>query len=88
MHKYFDMNNGEIDPHTLAVMFRNPEDAKIAEIFAEADLKGVGNGFYESHCENLESSIEIMQNAIKELYKTGNMIFPTRILNSDKLQLY
>ena len=38
------MSEGQITPETAAVIFRNPEDVKIAEIFAEADLKGVGTG--------------------------------------------
>ena len=79
------MNEGRIDAETAAVMFRNPEDGTIAEIFAEADLKGVGEGFYEAHSDALKPAVEAMKTSLSELYSTGNMLFPTKILNGEKI---
>ena len=79
------MNERQINAEEAAIKFRNLEDVTIAEIFAEADLKGVGQEFYAQYSDDLKTNIEAMRTAIDELYSTGNILFPTRILNLDKI---
>ena len=78
-------NEAKIDAKTAAAMFRNPEDIKIAEIFAEADLKGVGEDFHLLFSGKIKPAIEEITKELETLYSGGNMIFPTRILNLEKI---
>ena len=68
-------------------MFRNPGDAKIAEIFAESDLKGIGGNFYEKYSGAIKPNIDAMNKVLQKFYSTGNMIFPTSILDSEKIPI-
>ena len=85
-HNWFEqLNTGKISEHKAAVMFRAPGDALIAEIFAHADLKSTNEMFYNMYSKDLPVAVENMNKALDELYSTGNMVFPTRILNADKI---
>ncbi|MBQ7450313.1 HD domain-containing protein [bacterium] len=85
-HNWFEqINTGKIDAHSAALMFRNPEDLIIAEIFGEADLKGVSDAFYNNYSNQLKYRVESMKKALDAYYSTGNMIFPTRILDINKI---
>ena len=58
-HNWLEMiNTGRIDAKMAATIFKTPEDLTIAEIFAEADLKSVGNGFGERYLSKIKPAIE------------------------------
>lgn len=76
---------GKISHEQAAVMFRNPGDIKIAEIFAKADLKGVSKEFFEKYNPSLEENLPKISEALQRYYQSGNMIFPTRFLASSRI---
>ena len=85
-HNWLEMiNAGKISPEQAAIIFRNPQDLKIAEIFASADLKGVAPFLFERFAGNINEQIPKIQEALEKFYQSGNMIFPTRILNSSRI---
>jgi len=73
-------------PENIASRFRNPEDYAIAKIFAEADLKGVNNGFYEKYGGALseERQAPIAQ-ALKNINNSGNVIMTSRIVTPSRI---
>ena len=73
------------DIKEIALLFRNPKDFDIAEIFAEADLKGVGGDFYDIYGGLIKPSIAKIKESLNEFYSSGNMLFPTRILDEEKI---
>lgn len=79
------LGTGKISPEQAAIIFRTPGDLKIAEIFAGADLKGVNPIFYERFAEDIKTSVPKVQEALDRFYQSGNMIFPTKILNPSRI---
>ncbi len=75
-------NTSEIDADYSAAMFRHKDDFKIAQIMAEADLKGVSNSFYNNHKEALNNIGEI-GNSIDKINQTGQIVFISKIIKPD-----
>jgi len=82
-HDWFaQINTNKATPEDVAVMFRNPEDLTLAEIFAKSDLMGVSKIFHDNHIANLNEKVRLAREALSKLYQGGNMLFTTRVLNS------
>jgi len=77
-----ELMTGKIDEQTVAARFRSPKDWELAQIFADADLKGVSDAFYESISARMDlSKIQKVEEAITQIHKTGIPIFSSKMLN-------
>ena len=85
-HNWFQLINiGKFIPQQAAVVFRHPQSLLSAEIFTRADLKAVSNPIYETYSKNLDDKINEIKVFKKKFYQDGNLLFETRILNSEKI---
>ena len=82
------MNARNMTAEKAAVLFRNPKDDLIMEIFAEADLKGVSESFYNDNKDSVQRSIENIRKKLQEFNAGGNMLFTTYVNRSKKLPEY
>ncbi len=86
-HNWLELLNCEdSDIKTIAAYFSNISDFEIAKIFAKADLKGVGNGFYNEK-SSVFNSFEFFQlcDLISQINKSGQIILPNQIINKTKV---
>lgn len=82
----YNKNNG-IAPE-LAVKFRRKNDHKIAQIFAEADLKSVkaDGSFFNRHRDMLSSDVQSpISTWIDEINKKGHMFLTNKIIDKSKV---
>lgn len=87
-HWFEDYNTGAVPPDTPAFMFRRPEDFKAAQIFARADLLGVGASMFYEYTDNLNpENMSRIQEKIDNLYKTGNAVYTTNVIVPSKIPL-
>lgn len=71
---------------SIAFSFRKPHDFSIAKIFAEADLKGVSDEFFEKHKKTLYSNqMEKIGGYLDYIYETGVYFPQTNIPRASKL---
>ena len=72
----------KLDEKTVAAIFRSPKDWELAQIFADADLKGVSEEFYNGKMEKMDwDKIKKVEEAITQIHKTGIPIFSSKMLN-------
>ncbi len=77
-----ELMTGNLDEKTVAAIFRSPKDWELAQIFADADLKGVSDAFYKSISARMDlSKIQKVEEAITQIHKTGIPIFSSKMLN-------
>lgn len=73
---------------SIAFSFRKPHDFSIAKIFAEADLKGVSDEFFEAHKEVLCSEqIQKVAEYLDYIYQTGIYFPQTTIPEASELSV-
>lgn len=86
-HHWFEgYNTGRDGAEVPAFMFRKPEDFKIAQIFARADLIGVGSPRLASFCYNLNpENMSKIQNKIDKIIQSGNAIYTYGIVSKQKI---
>ena len=78
----------QITKDNLAVLFRRDGDLKIAQIMAEADLKGVSaNGsFYNSHKKALDNfKQDLARDILDKMYSKGQAFFLRKIIVPSKI---
>ena len=77
-----ELMTGKLDEKTVAARFRSPKDWELAQIFADADLKGVSEAFYNAKMATMQwDKITKVEEAITQLHKTGIPIFSSKMLN-------
>ncbi len=80
-----ELMTGKIDEQTVAARFRSPKDWELAQIFADADLKGVSESFYNEKIALMKwDKIKKVEEAITQIHKTGIPIFSSKMLNHPK----
>lgn len=76
------LSTGKISPEQVAVNFRYPGDFTLAKIFAKADLKGVGDAFYNHYTGALGSdNVKSIEKIISNVHKSGILLFNTKLSN-------
>lgn len=79
-------SNRPADLEAIAFNFRNPNEFKIARIFAEGDLNGVSDSFFESHKSALTSDkVQTITKNIQKIYGTGICLPQTAIPKASEL---
>lgn len=85
-HWLAEYNQSSISADKIASMFRRSDDLTSARIFAEADLRGVSDEFYEAHKMVLDSSIqEPVSNALKNINSSGEIFLTNSVINKSKV---
>lgn len=70
-HHWLELyNTNKASAEEIALKFKNPEDFKIAKIFADADLKGLNAEFYDAYKSAL--SKEKLEPVEKAIFKLNN----------------
>jgi len=79
-HWLGQVETGAIEPEQVASVFRTPAEWKMAKIFADSDLRGVSDSFYDSHKAALTGEkVAKIENCIKEIHSTGIPLFSTKL---------
>ncbi len=81
-------NTGKASEGATAALFRRTNDLKIAQIMAEADLKGVkaDGSFYAQFADALEDVKQMpIQESIAKINQTGQMFLTSKIIDSRKI---
>lgn len=77
-HWFEDYNTGCCDADTPAFMFRRPQDFKVAQIFARADLLGVGSSLFSQYCDGLNPyRMQPIQDKTDKINQSGNAVYST-----------
>lgn len=77
-HWFEDYNTGCCEADTPAFMFRRPQDFKVAQIFARADLLGVGSSLFSQYCDDLNPyRMQPIQDKIDKINQSGNAVYST-----------
>ena len=85
-HWFEEYNTGTSAPEYPAFMFRRPYDFDIAQIFARADLLGVGASMFADYCDDLnEEHLAPIKEKINKIYSTGNAVYSSNIVLEDKI---
>lgn len=85
-HWLGQLATGEIEPKEVASVFRVSDDYKLARVFAEADLKGVSDSFYDSHVDALYSQqIEELEERLRQINETGVPLFVSKIVKLNNI---
>lgn len=85
-HWLEEFNIGKVSLQETAARFRRPNDFLIAKIFAEADLKGVSEKFYDRFSESLSPArLKKIEEAVDSIHETGNVLITSRIVNQSKV---
>ena len=94
-HHWFEQyNTGNASAENIAVRCRKPEDLKIYEIFAKADLENVNSEFHlertgvkttEEFHLFMKNKFEALENAVNNIYKKANIIFDSQFMHMGKL---
>ena len=89
-HWLADYNKGERSAKYTASLFRRTQDLEIAQIMADADLKGVTKDglFYDRYKDALEEDMQDpIKNTINKINATGQLFFTNRIINPQKIPI-
>lgn len=81
-------NSGALSPDELAVIFRRTGDLKIAQIMAEADLKGVNvnHNSYNLYGKALDYSMQKpIEKALDRINAMGQIFLPNKIITPSKI---
>ena len=83
-HWLEDYNNGTESSDYIASLFRHKDDYTIAQIMAEADLKGVSDNFYELYSDalSIERQMPIVQ-SLEKINSSGQLVFTSKIIKED-----
>ena len=87
-HWLANYNQATTSTNNTAVLFRRAGDLKIAQIIAEADLKGVkaDGSFYNKHKDALKNEKQLpIQKALNKINSTGQIFLTTKIINPNKI---
>ncbi len=87
-HWLKEYNTGSISASQVAAQFRRTDDLAIAQIMAEADLKGVkiDGSFYEKFSSALtDESQAPIENALNAINSMGQMFLTNKVINQSKL---
>lgn len=80
--------NDETALKNVAFCFRKPNDLLMAKIFAEGDLKGVSDDFYQAHKHVLTSTqIQKVEKYLSDIYKTGIYLPQTHIPKASQIKM-
>lgn len=80
--------NDETALKSIAFCFRKPNDLLMAKIFAEGDLKGVSDDFYQMHKDVLTSTqIQKVEKYLSDIYKTGIYLPQTHIPKASQIKM-
>ncbi len=87
-HWLADYNNGIKTADEVAVMFRRPDDLQMAQILAEADLKGVktDGSFYDMYSDALSRKKQApIINAIAQQTSSSQIFLTSKVIDPKKL---
>jgi len=83
-HWLKDYNTGEVGVEKTALLFRKKDEIKLARIMAEADLKGVSEGFWNAHKNALSTEKQNSINlALNKINSTGQIIYSSKIIKPE-----
>ena len=84
-HWLGELETDKIDVKSVAAVFRNPSTYKLAKIFAQADLRGVSDDFYNSHVAALNSKkVNLVEKTLDSIFSSAIPIFTSKmVLNAD-----
>lgn len=85
-HWLKDYNTGVLNPVEVATIFRRTNDLKMARIFAQADLKGVNERFYNRYKSALDDEHQkpILE-ALAKINEEGQMFLSNSIIDKSKV---
>ena len=87
-HWLADYNTGKIKADNVAVLYRRAGDLEIAQIMAEADLKGVkaDGSFYDAYGKALDDNMQMpVQSTLSEINSQGQMFLTNKIIDPRKI---
>ncbi len=87
-HWLAQYNTGAIDASQVAAQFRRAGDLTIAQIMAEADLKGVkiDGSFYDNYSSALSVENQApIENRLNRINSTGQMFLTNKVINRNML---
>lgn len=84
-HDWFAKLQKGISKSEIAIMFKNPQELEMAEIFANSDLLGVSKECHDFIISKSPLNIEYIKNLQNDIYNSGSLIFTTHILNPQKI---
>lgn len=94
-HHWFEKyNTNKATAENVAVRCRRPEDLKIYEIFAKADLENVskdfhfertGTGTTEEFNIFMKNKYKAIEDAVNKIYQKANFIFDTQFMHNGQL---
>ncbi len=80
------VNTNSTTKEALSCNFKNPNDFKLAKIFAYSDLKGVSKNIFDMFSPVLESdAVKELEKIIETNKETGNPIFTTKVVFKDRI---
>lgn len=81
-----ELGTKSVTPEHIATRFMEPEDYIIAKIFADADLRGINDKFYDRFKKGLSpEALAPVTNIIERIHQTGNIIISNRIISLFKV---
>lgn len=85
-HWLKDYNTNMLSPAEVATIFRRTNDLKMARIFAQADLKGVNERFYNRYKSALDDEHQRpISEALTKINEEGQMFLANSIIDKSKV---